>query len=50
MATMAIYMYYLGLQNEKKRPESIAVGSAKSENGDNFWIMVYIGIGIAQIS
>ena len=45
---MAIYMYF-GLGNEKKS-EDIAVSYEKSENGDNFQIMLYISLRIAQVS
>ena len=48
VVTMAIYMYF-GLGNEKKS-EDIAVSYEKSENGDNFQIMLYISLRIAQVS
>lgn len=49
MVTMAIYVYYLGFGMRKKISEGIAVSYEKSENGDNFWIIVYVRLGMAQI-
>lgn len=42
-------MYYLGFGN-KKKSEGIAVSYEKNENGDNFQIMFYISLRMAQIS
>lgn len=33
----------------KNISEVTAVGYEKSKNGDNFWIMVYVRLGMAQI-
>jgi len=49
LVTMANYMYYLGFGN-KKKSEGIAVSYEKNENGDNFQIMFYISLRMAQIS
>lgn len=42
-------MDYLGFGN-KKKSEKIAVSYEKNENGDDFQIMLYISLRMAQIS